>query len=159
MSAREFLSESAAAQEYVRGKIAIVSGRWNSRAFGVGPRVDLHASPVGLVPGAMIHANYVEAMLNDRAFSPLPKWFAYTVEIVPVVLLSLVIAGISSSWLQLAAVIGTTLFMLVLNFFLQDLGMFFDFFVPTVMLLGHVVAHKINEWWKIARTVEGTAHV
>ena len=55
---------------------------------------------------------------------------------------------------------GTTLFMLVLNFFLQDLGMFFDFFVPTVMLLGHVVLHKIYEWWKIAHhPVEAAAHV
>jgi len=159
MSAREFLSDSAAAQEYVRGKIVIVSGRWNSRASGVGPRVDQHASPVGLVPGAMIHANYVEAMLNDRAFSPLPEWFAYTVEILPVVLLSIVVALISNGWLQLAVIIGTTLFMLVLNFFLQDLGMFFDFFVPTVMLLGHVVTHKIYEWRKVASTVEGTIHV
>jgi CHASE2 domain-containing sensor protein len=122
--------------------------------------VDLHASPVGTVPGAMIHANYVEAMLNDRAFSPLPAWFAYTVEIAPVVLLSIVIALISSAWLQLAAIVGATLFMLVLNFFLQDLGMFFDFLVPTVMLLGHVVSHKIYEWWTIARKMERShAHV
>ncbi len=41
ISAREVLSNSAAAQEYVRGKIAIVSGVWNSRASGAGPRVDL----------------------------------------------------------------------------------------------------------------------
>jgi hypothetical protein len=159
VSAREVLSNSAAAQEYVRGKIAIVSGVWNSRASGAGPRVDLHPSPAGLVPGAMIHADYVEAMLNDRAFPPLPKWFAYTVEIVPVLLLSVVIAMILSSWLQLGVIVGATLFMLVLNFFLQDLGMFFDFFVPTVMLLGHVVAHKIYEWWQIAHSVEAASYV
>jgi CHASE2 domain-containing sensor protein len=159
VSAREVLSNSAAAQEYVRGKIAIVSGVWNSRASGAGPRVDLHPSPAGLVPGAMIHADYVEAMLNDRAFSPLPKWFAYTVEIVPVLLLSPVIVMTLSRWLQLVVIVGATLFMLVLNFFLQDLGMFFDFFVPTVMLLGHVVAHKIYEWWQIAHSMEAASHV
>jgi hypothetical protein len=107
----------------------------------------------------MIHANYVEAMLNDRAFSPLPEWLVRSLEILAVILLALVMGLISSGWVQLAAVVGATLFMLAANFFLQDLGMFFDFFVPTVMLLGHVVAHKIYEWWTIARTVESPAHV
>ena len=83
-----------------------------------------------------------------------------SVEILAVVLLALVMALLSKGWLQFVAVVGTTLFMLVLNFFLQDLGMFFDFFVPTVMLLGHVVLHKIYEWWKIAHhPVEAAAHV
>jgi hypothetical protein len=159
MSATEVLGTRCATQKCLRGKIVIISGNWNSRASGVGPIVDLHGSPVGLVPGAMIHANYVEAMLNDRAFSTLPKWLVRSIEILAVVLLTLVMELLSSGWLQFAAVVGTTLFMLVLNFFLQDLGMFFDFFVPTVMLLGHVVLHKIREWWKIARTVEAAAHV
>jgi CHASE2 domain-containing protein len=160
MSASEVLGTRCATERCLHGKIVIISGNWNSRAFDVGPRVDLHGSPVGIVPGAMIHANYVEAMLSDRAFSPLPKWLVRSVEILAVVLLTLVLALISSGWLQFAAVVGTTLFMLVLNFFLQDLGMFFDFFVPTVMLLGHVVAHKIYEWWKIAhQPVEAAAHV
>ncbi len=160
MSASEVLGTQCATQKCLRGKIVIISGNWNSRASGVGPIVDLHGSPVGLVPGAMIHANYVEAMLNDRAFSPFPAWLVRSVEILAVVLLALVMALLSSGWLQFAAVVGTTLFMLVLNFFLQDLGMFFDFFVPTVMLLGHVVLHKIYEWWKIAHhSVEATAHV
>jgi CHASE2 domain-containing sensor protein len=160
MSASDVLDTRCATQKCLRGKIVIISGNWNSRASGVGPRVDLHGSPVGLVPGAMIHANYVEAMLSDRAFLPLPKCLVRSVEILAVVLLTLVLALLSSGWLQLAAVVGTTLFMLVLNFFLQNLGMFFDFFVPTVLLLGHVVAHKIYEWWEIAHhPVEGAAHV
>jgi len=159
MSASEVLGAQCAAQKCLRGKIVIISGNWNSRASGVGPRVDLHGSPVGPVPGAMIHANYVEAMLDDRASSPLPQWLVRSLEILAVIFLALVMALISSGWLQLAAVVGTTLFMLALNFFLQDLGMFFDFFVPTVMLLGHVVAHKIYEWWEIAHSVEAAAHV
>jgi hypothetical protein len=159
MSASEVLGTQCAKQKCLRGKIVIISGNWNSRASGVGPIVDLHGSPVGLVPGAMIHANYVEAMLSDRAFLPLPEWLVRSVEILAVVLLALVMALLSSGWLQFAVVVGTTLFMLVLNFFLQDLGMFFDFFVPTVMLLGHVVLHKIYEWWKIAHPVEAAAHV
>lgn len=159
MSASEVLDTQCATNKCLRGKIVIISGNWNSRVSGVGPRVDLHGSPVGMVPGAMIHANYVEAMLNDRAFSPLPEWLVRGVEILAVVLLALVMALLSSGWLQLAAVVGATLLMLVLNFFLQDLGMFFDFFVPTVMLLGHVVLHKIYEWWKIAHPAEAIAHV
>jgi hypothetical protein len=159
MSASEVLDAGCVAQKCLRGKIVIISGNWSSRASGIGPRVDLHGSPVGPVPGAMIHANYVEAMLNDRAFSPLPEWLVRSGEVFAVILLAVVMALISSGWLQLAAVVCTTLVMLLLNFFLQDLGMFFDFFVPTVMLLGHVVAHKIYEWWKIAHSVEAAAHV
>ena len=52
MSASEVLDARCATQKCLRGKIVIISGNWNSRASGVGPRVDSHASPVGLVPGA-----------------------------------------------------------------------------------------------------------
>jgi len=74
MSAREVLSNSAAAQEYVRGKIAIVSGH-GIRVHWVQVRGWMCMPPRrDLFPGAMIHADYVEAMLNDRAYSPLPIW-------------------------------------------------------------------------------------
>jgi CHASE2 domain-containing sensor protein len=158
LSASELLKDPAAARKYLGGRIIIVSGNWSSRAFGVGPRVDLHASPVGPVPGAMIHANYVEAMLNDRAFSPVPEWFVVAIELLAVLLLAIVMALHLSAWAEVATVVGVTLFFLVANFFLQDLGRFFDFFVPLVILLGDVAAEKIIGWRKAAQKQQAHGH-
>jgi CHASE2 domain-containing sensor protein len=158
ISASELIKDAEAARKHLSGKIVIVSGNWNSRAFGVGPRVDLHASPVGAIPGAMMHANYVEAMLSERAFSPLPDWLVVAIELFAVVFLSVVMVLDLSTWAEVAAVVGVTLLFLGANFFLQNLGRFLDFFVPLVMILGHVAAERINEWRIAAHKQGGHQH-
>jgi len=146
LRASKLLRDPSAASKYLSGKIVIVSGDWNSRAFGVGPRVDMHASPVGLMPGAMIHANYVESMLNDQVFRPIPEWLAIAAEVLMVLVLSVVAFLGLRLWVQMATMIGITLLILLASFFLQDLGRFVDFFIPLIIVLGHRVIEKILEW-------------
>lgn len=151
LSASELLRSPEAASKYLAGKITIVSGDWNSRAYGAGPRIDSHASPVGVVPGAMIHANYVEAMLSDRVFRPIPEWIVVAGEVCVVWLLAIIALLDLPLTTQMAAMLGTTLLILLVSFFLQDLGRFVDFFIPLVIVLCHRAVEKVLEWRTEAR--------
>jgi hypothetical protein len=144
--ASELLDHLDKVRPLLSGRIVIVSGNWNSRAFGAGPKIDLHDSPVGTIPGAMIHANYVEAMLAERTFSAVPSWFMISIELLAVLFLAVVLVLGLSAWKEATAVIGVALFFLLANFLLQDLGLFFDFFVPLLIVLGHAAFEKINGW-------------
>jgi hypothetical protein len=49
-------------------------------------------------------------------------------------------------------VTGLTLFFVALSyFFIQNLGLFFDFFVPVVVLTGHLAVEKVLHWRRQAR--------
>lgn len=55
---------------YLRGRIAIVGE--------TGSSVDRHdTNVVGEMPGTVLQANYVEALLDERYFVPAPEWFDY----------------------------------------------------------------------------------
>lgn len=44
------------------------------------PGLDQHETVIGTIPGVRLQANYIEALLDDDVFQPLPEWvtFAYT---------------------------------------------------------------------------------
>ena len=48
-----------------RGRIVIIGGNWHSD-LGHGERVDTYETPVGPMAGMYLHANYIEALLDDR---------------------------------------------------------------------------------------------
>jgi CHASE2 domain-containing sensor protein len=57
------------ARERLRGKIAVVAWQDDAR--------DVHATPVGNLPGALLHANFIESLLDNRLFHPLSfRWQA-----------------------------------------------------------------------------------
>ena len=94
----------------------------------------------------MIHANYVESMLNDRVFRPISEWLAIGAEVLMVLVLATVAFLGQRLWVQMVSMIGITLIILLASFFLQDIGRFFDFFIPLVIVLCHRVVEKILEW-------------
>ena len=52
-------------------KIVLVGGNWSRFAYGLGGETDSYFTPIGFVPGVFIHANYAEALLDSRTYSPL----------------------------------------------------------------------------------------
>jgi CHASE2 domain-containing sensor protein len=133
-------------------RIVIVGGAWSSLAYGTGKRVDMHPSPAGSMPGVFLHANYVEAILNDRTYRPLSDKLVMALEIALVlgvaVILALSMGTLRTFTLVSAVCVG---FVFVSYFFLQNLGMFFDFFVPVAVLSGHLAVEKVMHWRKHAR--------
>jgi CHASE2 domain-containing sensor protein len=67
ISAHDLLNDENAKQR-CRGRIVMFGGTWHESG-GRGPLIESFASPVGRIPGLHLHANYVEALLDDR-FQP-----------------------------------------------------------------------------------------
>ncbi len=127
-------------------KAVIVGGGWHRSYYGgagEGDQVDLHFTPAGDIPGAYIHANYVEALLRG-ARKPLRGWAAMSIDIICSAIMAVVFALQMSLWSKFGRVLQLCFVLIVLSYFLwQNLGYFFDFFIPIVLLGSHAV---FEEW-------------
>jgi CHASE2 domain-containing sensor protein len=137
--------------EDVRGKLAhravLVGGEWSGRAYGKGARVDMHASPVGLISGVLLHANYAEALLDDRLYVPTAEWLPTGVEFLLVLLAAGVFALKTPALLKALFTAAACLLLLVFGYILfQNFGRFFDGFVPLVFIAAHAVVDQLLEW-------------
>ena len=71
-----------------RGKIALI---------GELSDIDLHNSALGRVPGYLLHANYAEALLDDRYASPLSPWLEVLLAALGILIIVLIF-DISEEW-------------------------------------------------------------
>ncbi|MGH9508619.1 MAG: CHASE2 domain-containing protein [Terriglobales bacterium] len=148
--------DPAALRKNLGARIVIVGGAWSSAAYGTGKRVDIHPSPAGTMPGVFLHANYVEAILNDRTYRPLSENLVMALEIALVLGVAVILALNMRTLRKFALVSAVCVgFVFVSYFFLQNLGMFFDFFVPVAVLSGHLIVEKVVHWRKHARYNSG----
>ena len=54
-----------------RTRIVVIGGEWHE-ALGQGQGYDLHETSVGPLTGMYLHANYIEALLDDRYMKEVP---------------------------------------------------------------------------------------
>lgn len=164
-SATQVLNAQPGSKEFteiagkVSGKIVIIGGSWHQRSFGRGSRIDEHSTPVGDIPGVFVHANYVEALLDSRYYQPVRKKLLIALE----VLLGLITAVFIEKkfwWVwTILGVAGLILILMILAIIsLQVLGAFFDFFIPMIMVIGHAVYEKVNDWRKTAANCDRHHH-
>lgn len=125
-------------------KIVIVSGNWSSRSYGSGNLIDMHPSPGGMMPGAMLHANYIEALLDRTGtFNGITDGMAELLESGLVIVLAVVgVLNIHGFWKWGAFASGMTVSLLLTYVLLQNLGLFLDFFIPLLMIAVHTVVEE-----------------
>ncbi len=156
-SAAEVLrQDSAVLRRQLGHRIVIIGGAWSANAFHTGARVDSHRTPAGPLPGAFIHANFVEALLNERTFEPVSENLVVIFEVLLVLFIAIMMALPLGAWLKAIAVAGASLGFAALSyFFIQNLGLFFDFFVPVIVLCGHLGVDHVLDWRHDARCRAG----
>jgi CHASE2 domain-containing sensor protein len=127
-------------------KTVIVGGHWHAYAYGLGGYVDMHNSPGGDESGAMLHANFVEAMRDPTStFTPISDRTAEIIEWAIALALALLGAiEIHVGW-KWAAFVFSCLFSILLTYVLQNLGLFLDFIIPFLMLVIHMFIEEILE--------------
>ena len=128
-------------------KTVIVGGHWHSAAYGVGPFIDLHNSPGGLESGAMLHANYVEAMRDPMStFTPISDRTAEILEWGLAMIVALLGAlEVHAGWKWGGFVLSCMASVLLTYVLLQNLGLFLDFFIPILMIVVHTMAEELLE--------------
>ena len=142
-------TDVGALRDQLADKLVFVGAKWHGDAYGAGPLVDQHNSPGGMEPGVMLHANYVEAMLDRTGtFTPVSDSTAEFIEIGLVLALALVgLMEIHALWKWAALVIGLVLSLLLAYTLLQNLGLFLDFLIPLLMIVFHTLGEEVLGVW------------
>jgi CHASE2 domain-containing sensor protein len=63
------------------GQIIVIGGNWRAD-FGRGERVDAYDTPAGTMAGMYLHANYIEALLDERYQKEVPLWLGLVLDLV-----------------------------------------------------------------------------
>ena len=136
-----------ALRQIVADRIVILGGNWSSDGYGLGDPVDSHNSPGGVEPGAMLHANYVEAELNaNSTFTPISDRTAEMLEWGLALLLALIAASeLSGGWKGISVAMAFTVSAVLTYVLMQNLGIFLDFLIPFLMVVGHTITEEILE--------------
>jgi hypothetical protein len=126
------------------GKIVIVAGKWHQFAYSRGPLVDMHETPLDQMFGGLIHANFIESLLqHSSALAVLPEWSLSLVEVLLALVAAATLVLIPSFWMRWLLLGVISLVLLLIQFVTVNvLGIFFD---GGVVLFG-VWLHSMIEW-------------
>jgi len=111
---------------------------------GRGPGIDLHPTPLGMMPGDLLHANFAEAILDDRSAAAAPNWLVRILELIFSFSAALFLAFAASFWGKVRALFWLFVALLVVQWVtLHTLAMFFDTFLPLLGLGLHALYERI----------------
>ena len=144
----------------IPSKIAIVGSDWNERAFGAGGLVDRHPTPLGEITGVRVHANYVEALIDGNTRKPLPGIAGYIIEFLVLVTFAIFVAIRTNRFYHkmLVVTLGCLVLIFISYVAWQNIGYYFDFFIPVVFLLFHAFFDYFMEIHKEARAFRKLEH-
>jgi CHASE2 domain-containing sensor protein len=129
-------------------------------AKGQGPVVDRYNSPMGPMPGVFLHANFIEALHGERGtFAPVSDTAGEILEWS----LAIVLAVIGSLEIHALWKWGVLAISIVISFalsyiLLENLGIFLDFLVPLVILIGHTLVHEFLTMREEIKLLEEGGH-
>ena len=105
---------------------------------------DRHDTPVGFVTGALIHANWIEAVMSGRIFPAIPAWALKTIEVITGFAAAVVFAAISGLGKKLITIIASVVLLILFQWIaLQLFGTFLDAFVLVVALGLHAILDRL----------------
>jgi CHASE2 domain-containing sensor protein len=126
-----------------RGRIVLIGGNWLDDQ-GFGQSVDMHNTPAGPMAGMFIHANYIEALLDDRYQRMVSLPFALVFDLAVGILLYTCFQNASTVTGKLG-VLGVFFLPLISAYVIfANLNWYLDF-VPPLMLC---FVHLIYELWR-----------
>jgi CHASE2 domain-containing sensor protein len=127
-------------------RVVIIGGGWSKLAYGIGPRIDLHDTPMGSMPGAYLHANYTEAILGMRTYPPFGKKVVKAIEWLVVVGMAIGFAAVESPGWKIGVVPVSWLLLVIFSYFsFINLGIVFDLFVPALSVTVHWLFEHVWE--------------
>jgi hypothetical protein len=123
----------------LRANIAIVGGAWHNLSHNNGDVIDEYLTPAGLMGGAFIHANYVEALIAGNVFPPLNDTASRAIEVTAAAVFAFLLAVRTNRTYRKAGILitGCLLLFFITYVAWRNFGYYFDFFFPVIFLLAH----------------------
>ncbi|HYJ85761.1 MAG TPA: CHASE2 domain-containing protein [Pyrinomonadaceae bacterium] len=151
ISSRELLNNDKKT-ELLSSKIVIISGVWHQFGYERGYAVNSYDTPVGKIPGALIHANYLEAILDSRVYTVWKGWSLRITEFLLALLIAIpfFVKKISKKWKTILITLPYLSALGLAYFSLMNFGKFFDPFIPVLSVTLHGVFEQIMHWRALA---------
>ena len=106
----------------LRGKI-VVLGEYRDR--------DTHHSVIGLIPGFLLQANYIESLLDDRYYQEIPQWLDIMLAILCLVLVDVTIEHARNPFIGAVWSIAVVVALWAISHFsIMEWGYYFTFWFP-----------------------------
>ena len=106
---------------------------------------DIHATPLGEMPGSLILVNAIHSLLEYREISPPPALIKILLEVMLIVIMSFAFTLLSSFWGMLLSGAVVVAVLLPLSFLFFKQGVWLDFALPLVGVQLHEMAAKFEE--------------
>lgn len=153
LSASELLSGDRKRTGKLANKVVIISGEWHEHSRGRGPIVAAWETPVGVLPGALIHANYFEALYDKRFYRVWEKWPKKIVEALGAFLVAVPFGmRFDTRRKRVLAIAAPYVLILFLAYVsLINFGWFFDPFIPILMVTLHGAFEQVMHWREAAK--------
>lgn len=136
--------EAVQAALVARPVAVIVGGSWSTYAFGRGPLVDEHQTPVGAIPGTILQANFVEAILDTRIYLFVPEWVLRWMEVLFSAVAAVVLALSPTVLRQIKNFALLCVGLLIIQWAaLHGFALFFDAYVPLLGLVLHSLSERL----------------
>jgi len=147
-SAKDVLAGDPEVLKNLNHQIVLLGGSWHKDGFGAGELIDEHVTPAGRILGVYTHANYAEALRTGHYYPQISELWVITAEVIVVVGASILLAlNVSKSRKIALTVLPSILILVVSYFLLQNLGIFFEFIIPLIVVVAHELIHHL-EWRK-----------
>lgn len=148
VSAHDLLSSDPAvayrAADSLRGNLAIVGAGWHKSAKGVGELNDTHMTPIAETNGALIHANFAEAIMSGRHYPAVSSEALHWLEFAFGVVAVIGFAISQNIWIRVASLVGAAIALFAIQWLtLQVLGTFFDAFIPVFGVGLHAIVERL----------------
>jgi CHASE2 domain-containing sensor protein len=138
-----------------RGRILMVGGTWRAD-LGHGDDVDSHRSPVGDIRGMYLHANYIEALLDDRYAREVPLWFALAFDFVAGVWLYVRFHAAVTEPARLRVLIVPAVILIVSYVLFANLNLYLDFILPLFGCFAHLAVEYVRDYGHLRRASQAT---
>ncbi|PLY07106.1 MAG: hypothetical protein C0622_00245 [Desulfuromonas sp.] len=130
-------TERAVDNSWLKNRVVVVGASYaDSR--------DLHMTPIGEMPGALILINAINSLLQHREISPPPSWLKFLIELILITVMSLAFAWLDSFWGMLLSGACVVVILLPISFLLFKHGVWLDFVIPLVGVQLHEMAAKFE---------------
>jgi CHASE2 domain-containing sensor protein len=131
-----------------RGRIIIVGGTW-AADLGRGEPVDSYDTPVGRMRGMYLHANYVEALLDDRYSSEVPLVLALLFDFIIGLCLYVQFHHARRRRDQLKLLLIPPLLLVASYVMFANLNVYLDFILPLGACFVHLAVEYARDYVKL----------
>jgi CHASE2 domain-containing sensor protein len=151
ISTQDLLAGSDEARKLCRGRIVMIGGDWHQYGENRGPPIEKFRSPVGDIPGLFLHANYVEALLDNNFRPAVPAWFGVTFDLVVGILLYICFHAVKRVVGRIGVLVVFSVPAWATYFLFANLGRYLDFVLPLSLCFIHLAYQLVENYIRMRR--------